>query len=386
MYLSFYSIAQQELSLVEVYQNTSLFEVHKKLKAKIVPFAGWNMPVFYEGVLAEHKAVRESVGVFDVSHMGEISVKGPDSFSFLQNLTTNDLSKLSIGQGQYSLLCNRAGGVIDDLIIYRMADSEYFLCVNASNTDKDFAWLKDNAEGFTHLQLENQSPRWSQLALQGPLATQALIKSLPPQHAKAIENLNYMSIHSILLNGFTCYFARTGYTGEKGYELYLPNSFAVPFWNQLFNINASLGIKPIGLGARDTLRLEACYLLYGQDMDDTVSPFEAQVEWAVKLQAKNFIGKEALVAQKELGLKRKLFAFKMEDAAIPRQGMDVLQAGKKIGKVTSGSVLPTVGGSGGMVLLAAETQVGDSIDIDIRGKLKTAKICAKPLYKAKVKD
>lgn len=365
-------------------RRTALYEEHVKLGAKLIEFGDWMMPVFYSSVLAEHKAVRDSVGVFDVSHMGELRVTGSDALAFLQYLTINDVSKLNDGTGQYSAICNEQGGMIDDLILYRLNPNNYFLCVNASNISKDFAWISKQAAPFKNLQVINESEEWSQIAIQGPLSADAL-KNVFQKDSRAIDALAYMQIIPLNFEGSTLLLARTGYTGEKGYELYLPNIAAPSLWRSFLSKGQDLGIRPIGLGARDTLRLEACYLLYGNDMDENVSPLEAGIAWATKLTKNDFIGKAKLVQQKETGIERKLTAFKMIDHGIPRHGMHLFLQGKHIGVVTSGSVLPTVGGAGGMALLSLKLDLGSEFEIDIRGKTKKAVITERPIYKARVK-
>ncbi len=351
------------------------------------------MPVSYGSVLNEHHAVRKDCGLFDVSHMGELLVSGPKSLEFLQQHTINDLTKLSIGAGQYSAILNETGGMIDDVIVYRVASEDYFICVNASNIDKDFHWLNTKSKPWSQrhqVQVENQSDSWGQLAIQGPKANLALE---PLFGAEKLEDFQYMQIREVLFRGQRCLLARTGYTGEVGFELYAPPGVLPQLWEELMGTSNLSGIKPIGLGARDTLRLEACYLLYGNDMNEEVSPLEAGIGWACKLGKGVFVGSEALVAQKAAGLKRQIFAFKMVDEGIPRHDMlayskDAAQGTtpKALGMVTSGSVLPTVGGAGGMALLdPRHIKVGDQFYVDIRGKLKTALVVPRPLYKAKVK-
>lgn len=360
--------------------KTPLYDDHVALKAKMVAFGGWTMPVSYEGVLAEHKTVREQVGLFDVSHMGEVRVKGADAERFLQGITINDLKKLSDGAGQYSALLNEDGGMIDDLIVYRLASTEFFICVNASNSDKDFEWIYEKSKGF-NVVVTNESTFWSQIAVQGPNSLKALDSLVPD-----LSSLSYTSIRAISLFGKNALIARTGYTGEWGYEVYLPNEVASKTWNALLQTAPKTGAKPIGLGARDTLRLEACYLLYGNDMNDEVNPLEAGIAWATKLDKGDFIGRSALIAKKEAGLQRKIIAFKMLEDAIPRHGMPVVSSsGAVLGEVTSGSVLPTVGGAGGMALVSSSLKEGDEIWVDVRGKVKRAQIVKRPLYAARVK-
>lgn len=363
--------------------KTPLFEEHVALKAKMVPFGGWNMPVSYEGVLAEHKTVREACGLFDVSHMGEVRVTGPDTVKFLQWLTINDITKLQDGHGQYSAILNDSGGMIDDLIIYRLGKEEFFICVNASNTEKDFDWIHSQSKKF-NVKVVNESSQWSQIAIQGPTSLKTL-QYITGSASEQVKNLPYTHIMQTTIFGEKSLIARTGYTGEWGYEIYVPNKIARKTWMALLEHGPETGVKPIGLGARDTLRLEACYLLYGNDMNDSVSPLEAGISWATKLDKGDFIGRAALVKQKEAGLKRKMVAFKMVEDGIPRHGMPVQASNGRKGEVTSGSVLPTLGGAGGMALVDASLAEGDEFEIDVRGKMKKAKICKRPLYAAKVK-
>jgi aminomethyltransferase len=350
----------------------------------MVPFGGWMMPVSYESVLIEHKNVREACGIFDVSHMGEVRVKGPDAGRFLQWLTINDIDRLKVGTGQYSAILNENGGMIDDLIIYRLGENEFFICVNASNRSKDFAWIKEKSNGF-NVDVQDESDIWAQIAVQGPNSPGVLTHLLTPTDADRLRALPYTNIMQTHFSGTTAYVARTGYTGEFGFEIYLPAPGAQQVWQALTALEEKYGVKPIGLGARDTLRLEACYLLYGNDMTDTVSPLEAGIAWATKLDKGDFIGRAALMDQKARGIKRQITAFKMAEGGIPRQGMKVFYKDKEIGHVTSGSVLPTLGGAGGMALIAHGIKEGDEILIDIRGQQKLAKVCRRPLYAARTK-
>jgi len=367
-------------------RKTPLYEQHKILKAKMVPFGDWLMPVSYSGVLAEHKAVRETSGLFDVSHMGEILVNGKGAESFLQKMTINDVTRLKDGSGQYTAILQPDGGMIDDLIIYRLEKSRYFICANASNTDKDYAWLKQQSASFQDVTIVNDSTHWGQLAVQGPKSKTAVAALLPESSRQALEHLNYMEIMGVMLFGGNALLARTGYTGELGYELYLPTEVIEKTWIALLETQGTSQIQPIGLGARDTLRLEACYLLYGSDMNDTFSPLEAGISWATKLAKSDFVGKAALVAQKSAGITRSLMAFRMLEDGIPRHDMVVYQGLEAVGKVTSGSVLPTVGGAGGLAYLdPRNVGVGAEVTIDIRGKRKLARLVEKPLYKAKIK-
>jgi aminomethyltransferase len=344
------------------------------------------MPVSYTTVLQEHKAVREACGVFDVSHMGEVLVTGANAGAFLQHLTINDIEKLKDGSGQYSAMLHDHGGMIDDLIVYRLKSDRFLLCVNASNTAKDFAWIEKQAAKFGGVQVANESSAWSQLAVQGPNSAKAVEVLIGATDLAQFRSLQYMDIMGITLFGKAALVARTGYTGEHGYEIYLPNAVAEKTWLALMETQPATGIQPIGLGARDTLRLEACYLLYGNDMNDEVSPLEAGISWATRLTKGEFIGRNALLAQKEAGPKRSQFAFVMSEDGIARSGMEIYRNGEKIGVVTSGSVLPTVGGAGGMALITrGKASLNDEVEVDVRGKRKLARLVQKPLYKAKVK-
>ena len=361
--------------------HTPLHKCHVELKAKMVDFGGWHMPLSYGKVVDEHKTVRSQCGIFDVSHMGELFISGSESTSLLQFVLTNDVNALSVGQGQYTAMCNQAGGVIDDLICYRLEDQRYLLCVNASNVQKDFDWIKEHSTRFD-VDVDNASRLWAQIAVQGPESKRAISAILSSDFEPAFSSLKYMEIRGAEINSTPCYIARTGYTGEQGYEIYMPNDVADGIWRSLLE----KGCSPVGLGARDTLRTEACYLLYGNDMNDSVSPLEAGISWAVKVGKGDFIGREALITQKEQGISRRLGAFTMEEPGIPRHGMEVRCENRVVGHVTSGSVLPSLGKNGGMCLVDSSCSVGSSVEIDIRGKLKKAAIVKKPLYSAKVKD
>ncbi len=365
------------------HKHTVLYDEHVRLGAKMIDFGGWTMPASYQSVISEHLAVRSRCGLFDVSHMGEIFVEGPDAKAFLQYVTINNLERISLNKGQYSALLNEEGGMIDDLILYQLDDHKYLLCVNASNIEKDFDWLMKQSKGFD-CKVTNQSEAYAQIAIQGPLATGVVVSIAEAIDQGAIQHMRYMDIRPIVLFGKTCLLARTGYTGELGFELYLPKDIAVSVWRALLT-SKSTEVVAAGLGARDTLRLEACYLLYGNDMDDNVTPYEAGIGWAVRLD-KDFIGKDALIKRKEGGSGRKMIAFKLDDKGIPRSGMDVYAGEEWIGRVTSGSMLPTLEFPGGMALVKeSKADLGETIEVDIRGKRKLAKVMKRPLYSAKVK-
>lgn len=367
----------------EILKKTPLHAMHKKRGARMVPFGGWDMPVQYEGVIAEHKHVRQDCGVFDVSHMGEIFVSGPDAASFLQSLTINDIKRLNVGNGQYSAMLTEQGGFVDDLIIYRTGPEHFLLCVNASNIEKDFAWLLAGKK-TERVQIDNQSSSWSQLAIQGPRSPEAIKTLLSAEDQARVAALPYTDIIKVKSFGQEAFLARTGYTGEWGYELYLPNEVAGPCFETLLEKSSA---RPIGLGARDTLRLEASYLLYGNDMDESVTPIEAGIAWAVRFDKGDFKGRAVLEAQKN-GSKpcRKMVCFLLEEQGIARHGMDIYKGDRKIGQVTSGSFLPSLDTAGGMALIEKDAaNVGDTFEVDVRGKRKLAKLVKRPLYSAKVK-
>lgn len=356
-------------SSTENLKRTPLYAAHVQAGAKMVPFGGWDMPVQYDGILGEHQAVRQKVGVFDISHMGEFLVAGPEAEAVLNRLLTNDVRKTAVGQGQYTLMCNEAGGVVDDLIFYRIEPTVFLLVVNAGNIDKDFAWIK--AHAHAPIVLENNSDRTAALALQGPDA----IKILPE-----VANLAPFHIVKISLFGKSCWVARTGYTGEDGFEILCDAADATPLWNELLK----RGVKPCGLGARDTLRLEACLPLHGNDITDQTTPIEAGLNRFVSLDKGEFIGRSVMAEQREKGVARKLMAFKMsaEKCPPPRSHYAIMAGGRKIGEVSSGSQSPTMGGGIGLGYIeTASAVVSAAIEIEVRGKMFPAVIEKKPLYK-----
>ncbi len=366
--------------------NTPLFASHTALGGKMVDFSGWMMPIRYGSVIEEHLHVRSQTGLFDVSHMGEVRVKGKDALAFIQYATINDASKLANGAGQYSATLNEQGGIIDDLIVYRLGDQEFFICVNAANVAKDFNWLKELAKKFD-VSVTNESCQWAQVAVQGPTSRQTLLDTLKdPELKKSVEQLSYTHIMEFSFEGSPGYIARTGYTGELGYEIYVAPDKVETLWNNL--LKSPVGTpKPIGLAARDSLRLEACYLLYGQDMNAEVTPLEAGIAWATKLDKANFCGKDALLKQKG-SIPHKLLAFVMDEPGIARSHMSVFWNDTRVGTVTSAGVLPSLGVNGGMVFVdnIEDLKVGSEIYIDIRDQKKRARIVKKPLYTAKTKD
>jgi aminomethyltransferase len=359
-------------------KNIALYEVHVALGAKMVPFAGFNMPVQYEGVTIEHHTVRESVGVFDVSHMGEFLVEGENALALIQKVTSNDASKLAIGDAQYSCFPNETNGIVDDLICYRIKENTYLLVVNASNIDKDWDWISTYNKDFGAT-LRNLSDDYSLLAIQGPKAVEAM-QSLSSLDLAAIPFYkfkvgDFAGIEHVIISA-------TGYTGSGGFEIYCKNSEVGQIWNHVFEAGKSYGIKPIGLAARDTLRTEMGYCLYGNDIDDTTSPIEAGLGWITKF-TKNFVNHEALAKQKADKPARKLVAFEMVEKSIPRHDYEILDAnGNIIGKVTSGTMSPSIGKGIGMGYVLSEfSNIDTEIFIQIRKKSMPAKVVKLPFYK-----
>lgn len=358
-------------------KNTALTSVHEKLGAKMVPFAGYNMPVQYEGVVAEHNAVRNGVGVFDVSHMGEFIISGPKALDLIQKVTSNDASKLVPGKIQYSCLPNDKGGIVDDLLVYMMNDEEYMLVVNASNIEKDWNWI--SSLNTMKADMTNVSDHISLLAVQGPKASEAL-QSLTDID---LANMKYYTFVQGTFAGVdNVIVSATGYTGAGGFEIYFPNNVAEEIWNKVFEAGADQDIKPIGLGARDTLRLEMGFCLYGNDIDDTTSPLEAGLGWITKF-TKAFINSGTLEAQKAEGVKRKLVGFELIDRGVPRHGYPIANLeGEEIGVVTSGTMGPSVGKSIGMGYVPVEFSKEDTeINIVVRKKMLKAKVVKLPFYK-----
>jgi aminomethyltransferase len=358
-------------------KNIPLHDLHVSLGGKIVPFAGYNMPVRYSSDKEEHLTVRERVGVFDVSHMGEFEVKGPKSLDLIQLVTSNDASKLVDGQAQYSCLPNDRGGIVDDLIVYRKAEDDYLLVVNASNIEKDWDWIsKHNNMGA---EMKDISDEICLFAVQGPKATSVL------QHITDIDlsGIKFYHFTSGAIGGVDgVLISATGYTGAGGFELYVHKDNAELLWHKIFDAGESVGIKPIGLGARDTLRLEMGFCLYGNDIDDSTSPHEAGLGWITKY-TKEFVNHENLKAQKEAGISRKLVGFKMVDRGIPRQGYKIQNAvGEEIGTVTSGTMSPSLSIGIGMGYVTIEHQQPETeIFIEIRNKLHQAQVTKPPFIK-----
>ena len=358
-------------------KNTALTDVHIALGAKMVPFAGYNMPVQYEGVNAEHETVRNGVGVFDVSHMGEFLLKGPNALALIQKFASNDASVLFDGKAQYSCMPNGKGGIVDDLIIYRVNAEEYFIVVNASNIEKDWNWMSSHND--MGVEMQNLSDDYSLLAIQGPKAAEAM-QALTDVDLKnmvyyTFTHGNFAGIENVMISA-------TGYTGSGGFEIYVKNADVKHVWDRVFEAGASFGIKPIGLAARDTLRLEMGFCLYGNDIDDTTSPLEAGLGWITKF-TKDFVDSDFLKNQKETGVTRKLVAFEMVDRGIPRHDYPILDAsGATIGKVTSGTMSPSMKLGIGLGYVTVDHSALDSeIFIEIREKGVKAKVVKLPFYK-----
>ncbi|CAM1364459.1 Aminomethyltransferase [Tenacibaculum soleae] len=358
-------------------KNTALTHIHEALGAKLVPFAGYNMPVQYEGVNLEHETVRNGVGVFDVSHMGEFFLKGENALALIQKIASNDASKLTPGKAQYSCMPNADGGIVDDLIIYMIAENEYMLVVNASNIEKDWNWISSHND--LKVEMENRSEEWSLLAIQGPKAVEAM-QSLTSVNLETIkfytfEITDFAGLPNVIVSA-------TGYTGSGGFEIYVKNEDVEAVWKKVFEAGKDFGIKPIGLAARDTLRLEMGYCLYGNDIDDTTSPLEAGLGWITKF-TKDFVNAEALKTQKEAGVTKKLVAFELTERGIPRQGYDVVNSeGTVIGRVTSGTMSPSLGKGIGLGYVTKENSKVDSeIFIQVRKKQIPAKVVKLPFYK-----
>lgn len=352
-----------------------LFERHIALGAKMVPFAGFEMPIQYSSILEEHSAVREGVGLFDLSHMGEFEIGGSGAKQFLQKVTINDVARLEVGQAQYTAICNENGGIIDDCVLYRQED-DYLLVVNASNIVKDYNWLKKHQT--KDILLRDISDETTLIAVQGP-DSHALLQNL--SGGSVSGTLSFYHHARTTIDGIELLSARTGYTGELGYELYLRNDDADSLWNALMAAGESFGVKPVGLGARDTLRLEMGYSLYGNELDELTTPLEAGLGWITKLDKGNFIGRDAILRLKSAGISRKLVAFEMEERGIPRNSYPILRDGAQVGQVTSGTFSPSLKKGIGMGFVEAECgKPGSRIAISIRGAGVNAVIVKLPFW------
>jgi aminomethyltransferase len=356
--------------------------VHQQT-AKLTVFAGFEMPLFYKGVLLEHLAVRNSVGIFDISHMGRMLIEGADSERFLNHVITNDISKLTANSAQYSVMCNENGGIIDDFVVYRLDDGKFMMVSNAANREKDYDWLAKNAESF-NVQMKRISDDVAMLAVQGPNAQKTLQK-ICKDDLGGIERFKCASLH--MAGDIAAFLSRTGYTGEDGFEIFIWNASltrpdnAVKLWNGILEAGKPFGIEPCGLEARDTLRLEAGMCLYGDDIDENTTPLEAGLGFVVKLQKDNFVGKDALLRQKTEGIKRKRVGIRMIEQGIPRRGYDIYDNGENIGRLTSGTFSPLLKCGIGMgYVQAARAQEGNIASVKIRQRLAGAKIVSLPFY------
>lgn len=358
-------------------KRTPLYEQHVEAKAKLIDFGGWEMPVQYAGVIEEHNTVRTKAGLFDVSHMGEIDIQGPEALNLVNHLITNDVNRIADGQILYSPMCYPDGGIVDDLLVYRFNNEHFYLVINASNTDKDFAWMLEQAEGFK-AEVKNVSEQTAQLALQGPLAGKILQKLTDTD----LSEIKYYWFSHGTIAGVECLISRTGYTGEDGFEFYFAPEHAPTLWRQVLAAGEPEGIEPIGLGARDTLRFEARLPLYGNELGPDITPLEAGLAIFVKLEKAEFIGKEALVRQKEAGLPRKLVGLEMVERGIARSHYPIEKNGEAVGFVTSGSFSPTLNKNIALGLVRADLAgLGTELDVLIRNKPVKAKVIPTPFYK-----
>jgi aminomethyltransferase len=360
-------------------KRTPLHAVHVKAGARMVPFGGWEMPVQYSGIIEEHRAVRRAVGLFDISHMGELEVEGPRALAALQRLLTNDAAALEVGQVQYSLLCRPDGGIVDDVTLYRLVPDRFMLTVNAANIDKDWTWVTEHG---TEARWRNASAETALLAVQGPRAEECVQRLAD----RDLSGVGYYRFAGGRVAGVPALISRTGYTGEDGFELYFAAVEAERLWFEILDAGERHGITPAGLGARDTLRLEMRYALYGNDIDDTTNPVEAGLGWVVKLGKGDFIGRSAIERVKAEGPRRKLVGFEMVDRAVARHGYRILKDGRESGMVTSGSYGPSVDKYIGVGYVTTElARVGSEIDVEVRGVPKRARIVPTPFYPPKVK-
>jgi|CXWL01.1.fsa_nt_gi aminomethyltransferase len=367
--------------------RTPLYDGHVALHAKLVDFAGWEMPIQYTGVLDEYHTVRSTAGLFDVSHMGRLRVSGSGALAFLQYVTTNNVAKLEVGQAQYSAICNPQGGIKDDIFVYRTGVDDYLLCVNASNREKIVGWLQEQRSHGPQCLVLDQSGETAQLALQGSMA-RGILEQLG---ATGLGELKFHGLVQVPLCGVTCWVARTGYTGEPGYELYVPAVSALALWNRLVEVGQAVGLKAAGLGARDLLRLDMGYLLYGNDISEDTTPIEAGIGWAVDCDKGDFIGRDVIARQKTQGPEKKLVGFELLEKGVPRHGFPIREAGAgasqaPVGEVASGNLSPLLQKGIGMGYVPARSSaVGTVFAIDIRGKLFPAQVVKPPFYKRPAK-
>jgi len=360
-------------------KRTPFYELHRKLGAKMVEFGGWEMPLQYRGILEEHRAVREAVGIFDVSHMGRVEILGEQAPQLVQYLITNDAGMLEVNQALYSPMCNPRGGVIDDLLVYRLSTS-FLLVVNAATKEKDLHWIRKQAARFPKAEVSDVSEKYAQIAVQGPRAEEELNKHLEVD----LSGLAYYHAAEAEYAGEEVLISRTGYTGEDGFEVYGPPRAVLKLWEELIRS----GVPPIGLGARDSLRFEASYPLYGHELDEETTPIEAGLGWTVREKPMDYVGKDTLLRQKHgEGVRKRLVGFKMRDTGVPRQGYRLLLNGEEAGHVTSGMKAPTLGEFLGMgyLELSEPPALGREIEVEIRGKLKRAEIIKLPFYRGSIR-
>ncbi len=375
-------------------QRTPLTEWHRKAGAKLVDFAGWEMPLSYSGVIDEHETVRRSAGLFDISHMGRIAVEGPGSEALLQRVVTRDLAKMADGSARYALVCNEAGGVLDDVVVYRRAAQQFLVVVNASNRPKMLAWFERHAAalspqpagkaGAGEAQVRDLSEAIAMIAVQGPAALgllEPMVRITDGARLTTPTSMKRWTVKPAVINGAELLLATTGYTGEPGVELFVEAGKAVPVWEAVLTAGQALGVKPIGLGARDTLRLEMGYSLYGHELDETITPLEAGLGWAVDLDGKEFIGCEALRKQRTVGLSRQMTAFALPDRAVPRQGYRLMHEGQPVGVVTSGNISPMLQRGIGLGFLPPSlSRLGQTVAVEIRNRPHPATIVPLPFY------
>ncbi len=362
-------------------KRTPLYENHLKHKGKLIDFGGWELPVEYTGIIQEHEAARNAAGLFDVSHMGEVTVEGEDAEKYIQNMVTNDISTMNAFQIYYSPMCYPEGGVVDDLLIYKYNKEKYLIVVNAANTEKDFEWFQAHVTG--KVDVKDISSEYAQMAIQGPKAEQILQKLTDTD----LDTIKFFHFNDgVKFGSVTAFVSRNGYTGEDGFEILVKPNDAGILWDNIIEAGKDEGILPAGLGARDTLRFEVCLPLYGHEIDSSITPLEAGLGYFVKLDKNDFIGKDALALQKASGLKRKVVALEMVDRGIPRAGFEVFAGDNKIGHITTGSYSPTLKKNIGLALLDTEFAAEDTIiEVSIRGKLLKAKVIKKPFYSKKYK-
>lgn len=364
-------------------KKTPLHAWNMAHRAKIIAFHGWEMPLQYSGILEEHRAVRRAGGLFDVSHMGRFLVKGPKAADAVDLMTTNWASRLPTGRTQYSVMCYPQGGIVDDLTVYRLEEDQFLLCVNAGNREKDLRWIRENLD--TGAEVVNLSEEMAQLALQGSRAEEAL-QRITPADLATLPYFGCTKGRMGRIKPIEALVSRTGYTGEDGFEIYLPGEHAERIWKEILTAGQELGIEPAGLGARDTLRLEMGYILYGNDISEETTPLEAGLEWVVKWDKGDFIGKESLRQQKERGIPRRLVGFKLRERGIPRSGYPIFSGGNRIGEVTSGNLSPSLGRAIGMgYVTSGQAAVGTPLEVEIRGKRVRSEVVKTPFYPSKVK-